>query len=890
MKRWWHLLTIILLGLSISLGYHGAVNAQIPPGQLVQKAEQQYQSGNFQQSIKFLEQAQGIYQSQGENLQQAQVVSLTSLAQQQIGEWELARQNIAASFALISSIQASNSKTQVLAQIWNTRGHFQFLTGKHNEALEDWKTAEALYREIENSLGVSGSLLDQAQALEKMGFYRRSCNRVLEAFNHPNYNCADLTATQLTKIIQETKTQAYIWQIKGLNSIGNSLLLMGKLLQAQAFIEADQTIVQSLPNPPPQVAAKLTFSLGNIYKAIAQQERERENWHSFAYHSQEAIKYFQQLDQYQSYPHIVNANKLPAQLNQLSLYIISEKWAAAQELANSIELYSDNQLNPNFYAQVKFAHSIERLKQADISLKYSWQDIADIYLNIIHNTEKIKNSRIQSYALGYLGSLQQERKNLKLDVTPDQLIQQALLLAQAEHAPEIAYRWQWKLGQIYRHQGKRSLAISSYQAALASLRNLRSDLVSLTKEVQFDFREQIEPVYREFADLLLEEKSPSNQDLETARNVIEALQLAELDNYFQDACLTFEPKSIDQIDKNAAIIYTIVLPDRLEVIMATSDSQSNEQGQVFSHHTQAIPQEKLETTVRQLRQYITEPDRLLEVQQLSAELYDWLIKPLIADLTIQQPKTLVFVLDNILQTVPMSALYDGKKYLIEKYAIALTPGLRLLNPQKSFSKPSFLAGGVSEPLQVDNQKFSALDNVKNELNIFSRFNSQILLNTKFTPENLLNKLNLSSASRIHLATHGQFSSNPNKTFLLLWRKLLTIQDFSTLLLNRTKAVSEPIDLLVLSACETASGDRRSALGLAGIAVRSGSITTVATLWQVKDNSTAAFMNYFYQQLQNKQNTKAEALQKAQLQLWQTADRDWKVPAFWSSYIMLGNWQ
>lgn len=893
MKRWWNLLITILLGFSISLGFNAALNAQVLPSQLVQKAQQEYQSGNFQKSIEFLNQAHRIYQSQEKNLQQAQVLSLTSLAQQQVGNWELARRNIAASFALINSNKPSKSKTQVLAQIWNTRGHFQFITGQHNEALEDWKKAEELYRNIDNSLGVSGTLLDQAQALEKMGFYRRSCDRVLEAFNHPNYNCKNLTATQLITIIKQAQTQAYDWQLEGLNSISNSLLLMGKLSQAKAFIEADQTINQSLANPSAQVAAKISFGLGNIHKAIALQERERENWQSFAYNSQEAIKYFQQLDNYQSYPNINSTSKISAQLNQLSLLIISEKWSQAQALVDKIELYSDNHLNkPNLYAEIKFAHSIELLKQKNIPLKYSWQDIANIYLDVIKNAKEIKDSRVQSYALGYLGSLQQKRQNLNLDVTPQQLIEQALILAQAEHVPEIAYRWQWKLGQIYRHQGKRTPAIASYQAALASLNNLRSDLVSLTKEVQFDFREQIEPVYREFADLLLEEESPSDQDLETARNVIEALQLAELDNYFQDACLTFEPKSIDQIDKNAAIIYTIALPDRLEIIMAMSDAKSNYQGQVFHHHNHIISQKELEAKIAQLRKYITEPDRVLEVQQLSREIHNWLIEPLIADLTIQQPKTLVFVLDSILQTVPMSALYDGEKYLIEKYAIALTPGLRLLNPQVSSQKPSLLAGGVSEPLQVANQRFSALDNVKNELNIFSKSNtnSEVLLNAKFTPKNLLNQLNSMEASRIHLATHAQFSSNPNKTFLLLWRKLLTIQDFSTLLLNRTTAVSNPIDLLVLSACETASGDRRSALGLAGIAVRSGSISTVATLWQIKDNSTAIFMNHFYQQLKNKQNTKAEALQKAQLQLWQTPGRDWKVPGFWSSYILIGNWQ
>ncbi|WP_019509143.1 CHAT domain-containing protein [Pleurocapsa sp. PCC 7319] len=891
MKQWWRFLIIVFLGLSLSLGFKQSLTAQVLPSQLVQQAQKYYHSGNFKQSINLLEQANRVYQSQEQNLQQAQVLSLTALAQQQLGAWKLARQNIIASFALVKSIAPSKYKTQVLAQIWNSKGHFQLVTGQNNEALSNWEKAEELYREIDDRLGISGTLLGQAQALEKMGFHRRSCNRVLEAFNQPDYNCANLTATQLATIVHQVESQADDWQLEGLISISNSLLSMGKLSQAQVFIEASQIINQSLAHPSPQVEAKILLGLGNINKAIALKEREQENEQSFTYHSEKAIDYYQKLNNFSAASHLNNRYRLLAQLNQLSLLINTKKWTTAQKLANKIELNFERQfLKPNLYAEVKFARSLELLKQENIPLKYSWQDIADIYLDAIAQARATKNHRIESYALGYLGNLQQQRNTLELGVAPQQLIEQALNLAQTIHAPEIAYRWQWKLGRIYRQQEKRKEAIASYQAALANLNDLRSDLVALTREIQFDFSEQIEPIYREYVDLLLDSQFPSDLDLESARNVIEALQVAELDNYFQDACLTFEEKSIEKIDNDAAIIYTIILPDRLEVIMAMGNSQKTPSGQVFHHHSYAISQEQLRITVEQLRQYITEPDRLREVQQLSAQIYDWLIRPLTADLASQQPKTLVFVLDSILQNIPMSVLYDGEQYLVEKYAIALTPGLRLLNPQVNSQPAQFLAGGISEPLKVANQQFSRLSSVANELNIFTKFDSSsVLLNAQFTATNLLQKLNSTSASVIHIATHGQFSSNPNQTFLLLWQKLLTIQDFSNLLQSRTNIVSNPIELLVLSACETASGDRRAALGLAGVAVRSGSLSTLATLWRVNDYSTTVLMENFYQQLNNKQLNKAEKLRQAQLKLWQTVDKDWKVPAFWSAYIMIGNW-
>jgi CHAT domain-containing protein len=891
MKCWRQLITIALLGLCLSLLINLTVNAQISPSQLVEQAQQDYQSGAFNKSIELLQQASKTYQGQGDNLQQARILSLISLAQQQVGNWEQAKRNIDLSRSLLTSVAENKPKIQVLAQIGNSQGHLELLTGQAAAALNTWQESARLYQQIGDRLGVAGSLIDQAQALGNLGFYRRSCDRILEAFEQPDYRCERLTALELTTIIKQVDTLPQAWQIAGLNSMSNSLLLMGKLSQAQAFIEASQSLNQQSPESSPEVKSKILLSLGNIHKAIALQEKDRENFKSFAYNAQEAINYYHQIED-------DKLSKLPAQLNQLSLFIDIKEWSKAQQITSTINFKSDNFITrQNIYAAIKFAHSLTILKQNKIPLEYSWKNIAEFYSRAIKNAHKIGDKRIESSAMGYLGQLQQEQ-NLSSDFTSQQLIEQALNLAQTIKAPEIAYRWQWELGKIYRQQGNRQKAIAVYQTAIATLKDLRSDLVSLEAEIQFSFREQVEPVYQEFVDLLLSQSSfdqPSRADLETALDVIEALQIAELDNYFQDACLTFKPQNIDKIDPNAAVIYTIVLPDRLEAIISFGDHN-------LHHHAQAIPQDKLEKTIEQLRQYIVEPDRTKDVQKLSAQMYDWLIKPFEADLANNKPNTLVFVLDSILQTIPMSALYDGKQYLIEKYAIALTPGLRLLNPQVNqvnSEKPSVIAGGISQALQVANQKFSALDSVEIELaDIKSNSDSEILLNSQFTEANLAQQLDFTSASIVHLATHGQFSSNPGQTFLLLWQKLLTIQDFSSLLQNRKQALSNPIDLLVLSACETATGDRRAGLGLAGIAVRSGAASTLATLWEVNDDSTAAIMKNFYQQLennlqnnlQNKNFNKAEALRQAQLQLWNTAQRDWRVPAFWSAYVIVGNWQ
>jgi CHAT domain-containing protein len=140
---------------------------------------------------------------------------------------------------------------------------------------------------------------------------------------------------------------------------------------------------------------------------------------------------------------------------------------------------------------------------------------------------------------------------------------------------------------------------------------------------------------------------------------------------------------------------------------------------------------------------------------------------------------------------------------------------------------------------------------------------------------------------VHLATHGSFGSTPEDTFILTWDEKINAKELEMLLESRETQNSVPIELLVLSACQTASGDHKAVLGLAGIAVRSGARSTLASLWRVQDRSTAQLMVAFYQALSQPGVSKAEALRQAQLQL--LSDPQYAHPFFWSAFILIGNW-
>ncbi|WP_375477664.1 CHAT domain-containing protein [uncultured Nostoc sp.] len=295
------------------------------------------------------------------------------------------------------------------------------------------------------------------------------------------------------------------------------------------------------------------------------------------------------------------------------------------------------------------------------------------------------------------------------------------------------------------------------------------------------------------------------------------------------------------------------------------------------------------TAIADLGEYLRDITRTSQVKKQSQQLYDWLIRPAEAGLVKSGIKTLVFVLDGSLRNIPMAVLYDKKqqKYLVEKYAIALTPGLQLTDP-KPFQQVQLnvLTGGVSEKRQIGDIEFPPLKNVALELKVIQSQVSKTkqLFNQTFTETNLQNQIKKVPFSVVHLATHGKFSSNPEETFILAWDRLLKVKDFVNLFRQSGSSQSNAIELLVLSACQTATGDKRAALGLAGVAVRAGARSILATLWSVDDEFSSKFMSYFYRELKTGV-TKAQAVQHAQIAVLNNEKR----PYFWAPYVLVGNW-
>ncbi|MFP4121381.1 CHAT domain-containing protein [Coleofasciculus sp.] len=813
-----------------------------------------YAAGRFWQAIRVWQQAMQAYQAQGDRIHHALSLSYLSLAYQELGQWHEAEQTITQSLNLVANLlKPTPNHQRLLAQLLNTQASLHYVQGQMEAALETWKQAEQAYQDAGDQTGIFGSQINQAQVLQALGLYRRS----------------QITLERVQTQLQTQPDSSL--KAAGLRSLGVALQVVGNLEESQQVLQQSLAITQGFDSASDQSAT--LFSLGNTARALQEFE--------------DAIAYYQQAASTAT----TTLTQVEAQLNQLSLLIETQNWTDAQTLVPQIYAQLSNlPLNrAAVYAQVNFAESLIKmgsnvdytkpalLGERDIITPAPIPNpsaIAQLLARAIHQARQLNDKRAESYALGQLGHLYMETQQW---LEARGLTEEALSLAQGIQATEIAYRWQWQLSQILQHQGNLTGAIAANREAVHTLQSLRRDLVAINPDVQFSFRETVEPIYRNLVELLLSNQ-PTPELLTQARETIESLRLAELENFFREACWQVQRQTIDQIDPQASVIYPIILPDHFAVIVSLP-------GKPLRYFQTDVAQTQIDSTIEQLLQALNPVWSNKERLRLSQQLYDWLIRPIEPELKENEIKTLVFVLDDALRNLPMAALYDGQQYLIENYNIALSVGLQLIEPRSLLPQQlKALTAGLTEA----RGGFPALPAVELEVqNIAAQIPTKVFLNQQFTHQTLQEQIEATPFPVVHLATHGQFSSKAENTFLLTWNGRIKVKDLDQLLQTRQRQNTNPIELLVLSACQTATGDKRAALGLAGLAVRSGARSTLATLWSVNDESTAQLMVEFYRQLTQSQVSKAQALRQAQLTLLRQPN--YQHPFYWAPFVLVGNW-
>jgi len=808
------------------------------------------------------------------------------------------------------------------------QGHQLLNQGNPSAALQTWQQTTKLYRQLQDQEGIAGSQINESLAMQALGQYPQACETLVAALNMGKEICQ----TQYISEASPERSKADLAEplerlpelainINGLQGLGDVLRQIGKPNESAVVLQRSLTLAQGRPSGADH---------RDILLSVADTER---TLYSQAVHlyqqtgnplskptaaltaqdkAQKALDLYQQIASNSG----TTSRALKARLRWLSLVLELQGWQKEypQQLpdldtfleqikpqlrANLQQLlakdYAQLPAMQSVYARLTLAEALLKINQSPElnHLRFSAQQSA--LLNAfrlsqaaLEEAQQIDSQRGQSLAYGIAGKLYRQTGQI---TQAQRAFSQAMSLANSVQAPDLAYQWQAQLGQLYEQQGAHRKALQLYAAAINNLEAVRSTILAVAPDIQFYFKEKVEPVYRSYMRLLLAANQPK---LEQVIDTNEKLHLAELQNYLR--CQRPDLVSLGDIPdpgRNTAVIHLINLGKQFVEIVQSPDQSLH----MFTPPSPESVQRNISNLLKNLQADSYSVNSLAlknesTIRQDSQPLYQALITPIKPYLP--SSGTLVFVLDSRLQGVPMTLLHDGKDYLIQQYSVSETTGVEIQQPKRlqsdkmrvliaalSQASPSFKAPNAPPGLLPLEKAKGEVEAVK-----AATASSVELIDSKFTTEQLQKDVEQKDFPVLHISSHGQFSSDPAQTVILAWDKPIDLRQFNLLVRSKSQASPSSLELLVLSACETAKGDQRSSLGLAGVAAQAGARSTLASLWLVDESATAKLMQEFYEGL-SRGLSKAEALRQAQLSL--INDPHSRHPFFWAPFILVGSW-
>jgi CHAT domain-containing protein len=745
--------------------------------------------------------------------------------------------------------QSTDAVTPSTASSLMQQGHDAFRRGAFEQAADTWQQAVQFAHKAGRPLEQSDAQVALAQAYLALGFQTRAAQSL------------ELAAA-LAQSEGDRSRQA-----AALDLLGQAYLAAGRPDPALETLENAQRLATEAGD---QVRlAMVHHTLGGVRTALKQDTE--------ALASYKEARRLAEATQMQTLAAIatINAGKIAVKLGQ---------WQDAQmqfdDALTQVRHLPDS--HDKAYGLISIGLGYASLRAHLPAASHRLNVLAaDVFEEAGEIAKALGDPRAASYALGHRGHLYEQE--LRYDETL-LLTRLAVGFAQQVHAPESLYQWEWQTGRILRAQNRLDQAIPAYQRAADLVQTLRPEMVAGAAETSSSFRESSGRLFFELADLLLQRASgtPTREEAQPylikAREAIELFKTAELRDYFSDECVdAFQarPTKLEDVSSRAAIIYPIILPDRTELLVSLPDGM----------HRLTVPVSQAELTeeVRAFRSLL-QKETTREYLRRAQRLYDWLLRPLESTFAQFNLDTLVVVPDGPLRMIPFAALHDGKQFVIAKYAVATTPGLNLTDPKPmARDHIEVLTAGLSDAVQG----FPALPNTAGELDgIGLLFNTHRLLNQEFRFPRMEQEMKENPFTIVHIASHGKFEREVKNSFLLTFDDKLTMDRLNQVI-GRFRYRDQPLELLSLSACQTAAGDDRAALGLAGIAIKAGARSALATLWFISDEASSALVVEFYHQLQDPTVSKAMALRNAQLKLLENPD--YQHPIYWAPFLLLNNW-
>ncbi|XGW00676.1 MAG: tetratricopeptide repeat protein [Leptolyngbya sp. BL-A-14] len=888
--------------------------SQARADQLLQQGIEQNQNSQFEAALQSWQQALAIYRDIGDRQGEANALNNLGLACRDLGQYT-------------QSIEFHQRSLAIERQIGNRRGEAASLNnlgstynslGQHIQAIKFHQRSLAIERQIGNRRGEAASLGNLGNAYADMGQYTQAIQF---------YQQQLIIARQ----IRERQSEA-----NSLGNLGRMYKDMGEYAQAIVFHQQSLAIKRQIGDR--QGEANSLGNLGLVYRHLGQHIQSIEFF-------RQALTIEQQIGD--------RAGEASA-LGSLGLaYYFFGKYNKSIEFG---------QQSLAIERQIGDRHE-EGTSLNNIGLAYNalgqYTQAIQFYQQQLIIARQIGDRRGESYALGNLGLA---HKNLGRYVQSIEFFQQSLAILRQigdRSAEGISFS---VIGDLLKEQNQPELAILLYKQSVNVRESIRKDLWKLSREEQQSYTQSVADTYRNLADLLLKQgrvmealqvldllKVQELQDffkdvkgnertaygietLSEEQQILSRLDTANLNKYLKSASVTALVQQLQQmapaqnlklaayidlqtrlqkLGTDSALLYPLILDDRIELVLFTRNAPP-------IHRTTTIKQTELEQAVKSFRSAIQQKDSQ-NIRQPANQLYNWLIKPIEADLQQANIKTLIYAPDGQMRYVPLAALYDGKQWLVEKYEINYITALSLTNiATRSSQPPHILAGAFTDPagrVQVNGQAFdfgaipSALSEVKSLAKQFPNTTKLVYkdFNHASMTSDRLNRYNI-----VHLATHGKLVAGaPEDSFILLNNnEYITLREIKDWKLPN-------VALVVLSACQTALGDKLGSgieiIGFGYQLQQAQARASIATLWEISDASTGSLMNEFYAQLQSKQLPPVEALREAQIALitsknqtsgvskprtsvnypsgqnqTSTINRDLSHPYYWAPFILIGN--
>lgn len=449
----------------------------------------------------------------------------------------------------------------------------------------------------------------------------------------------------------------------------------------------------------------------------------------------------------------------------------------------------------------------------------------------------------------------------------------------------------WLLWLAQAEPERRTELVTEAYRALEAVRPLLPLVDPLTEESTFTLRMQ--PVFEQAVEVQLADHEASGEVVRIARaqEMVEAYRQAEIQSVLGADCVPpREPVRPSELRAGEVLLYPLLLGDRIELIYAQGSADgAAPQYKRLPANTQATREDVTRLVNTLVGSTSVEPNT--DWRAPARQLYDLLIKPIEGQLSPQG--TLVIIPDGPLRALPFAALLDDKgRFLVERTRIGVAPALSYSQPGLDRDKRplAVVAASLQKDVSLPSGFFPKLDGTADEAKVAagtaaaagrSRFIND------FREEDLRAALSGPRIDVLHLATHAAFNGRSDRSFIVANGEAIAMSDLRGLI-GANRARGDELDLLVLSACETAVGDDQASMGLAGAAVQAGARSALASLWEVNDLGTVELMTGFYSGYRAGLS-KSEALREAQLKLIRSGG-DLAQPNIWAAFTLLGGWR